>query len=66
MSEQIEVSAEYSAAIEAHNAAQRVHNAVVAKYRAGEVNDGAFIKSLAAYRVATAAFDEAFNAEVSK
>jgi hypothetical protein len=59
------VSAEYEAAIEAHNVAYRTFAAVRAGYYAKTVNDADFLAARAAYIEATKLFDAAFAKEAS-
>lgn len=53
----------YLAAIEAHNAAQRVFAPIVASYRAGTIGDSRYLEGRALMRAADACFDIAFERE---
>jgi len=59
------VSAEYEAAIEAHNEAYRTFDAVRAAHRAKTVSDADFLAARSAYIEATKLFDAAFAKEAS-
>lgn len=52
--------AEYLAALNAHNAAIRKFHTVRDQYRAGLVDDAAFIAARKVYDAATAAYDVAY------
>lgn len=59
-------SIEYNAAIEAHNEAIHVFQAVVDAYRAMEVDDAVYLAAAAVKKEADAAFDVAFEAEQNR
>ncbi len=59
----MENSAEYTAAIEAHNVALRVYQVAVTEYRALRMNDADFLAARKVKAAADAVFDEAFAKE---
>lgn len=59
----MENSAEYTAAIEAHNSALRVYEVALTEYRELRMNDEKFLAARKAKAVADTLFDQAFAKE---
>jgi outer membrane protein TolC len=55
------MNARYAAAIEAHNEAIRIYDAVRAAYRAGKIDDAEYIAARSAYQAATAIYDAEYE-----
>lgn len=60
------LSAEYLAAIAAHDEAQAAYDVAVKAFRARAIGDDEYLKARAALKVADAAFDVAFAAEQAR
>jgi hypothetical protein len=55
-----ELTKEYQAAIEAHDAAIRIYHVARDQYRNMELEDNAFLAAKAAYDAATKVYDKAY------
>ena len=62
---EFETSADYKVAILAHDAAFAVYDVARMALRAGAMPEAEFIRARAAWDVANAAFDAAFNSETN-
>lgn len=56
---------DYAAAIEAHNAAQRIYAPILAAFRAGTIDTAEYLVARTAMKAADAAFDVAFAKEAA-